>query len=494
MPRRPTGTTNRKARTPTKKAAKSAKPPVKKASPKSIRAPRSAALASVPFLPPDARVPIPATNTFNHNLSSASEATMLQLFGVPGAKTSDCSPATGQFASRISSNVDVGPFRASGLDVAVASLKAVFAEAQTQIPQVVAGVKSDGMLCVRHKRLNPGSFSNHSWGTAIDLFFKDAPTPQGVHATQRGCLQLAPFFNKHGWYCGGRLLRPFGRFDAFRTRRGNNSRRRERAAPGSDCQRAIRGDGRRRPGDADLRGSRSRAFSRRSGDGGLPKLRFQDHLDLPFPQRARPDTGWIGACRELGKAGWGLIPIYFGAQLVNASGHPLSPPTDPLGTAASDAKAAIGLARAAGLDGGRTLFLNIETTFRGGGDYEFLPPQRDRADQAGGLEGRRVLPQGDGPLGGGKRIAGLDCPSEFRIRGKRPTDRRYPLVLLNCRCLAMRSTPGRSVPRPAFFAGRGDSTMRSTTIVSKSPIPRACNRLRHAARPGWSALAPKNDA
>jgi D-alanyl-D-alanine carboxypeptidase len=151
---------------------------------------------------PGAIVGIPATNSFNQNLSSASESTMLKLLGVPGQKTKDCSPATGTFKQRVVTRVDVGPFKVSGLDVAVDSLKAVFAEAEEQIPNVVAAVKSDGMLCVRHKRGAANSFSNHSWGTAIDLFFGDAAVPQGTRKTHRGCLQLAPFFNKHGWYWG----------------------------------------------------------------------------------------------------------------------------------------------------------------------------------------------------------------------------------------------------------------------------------------------------
>jgi hypothetical protein len=185
------------ARTATKKAAKKATTRItKKAAAPALRAPPP------PPTAPDSVVPIPPTNTFNQNLSSASEATMLRIFGVPGQKTLDCSPATGAFKQRIVTRVDVGPFKVSGLDIAVQSLKAAFDEAEAQIPNVVAAVKSDGMLCVRHKRGNPNSFSNHSWGTAIDLFFGSAAVPQGVQKTYRGCLQLAPFFNKHGWYWG----------------------------------------------------------------------------------------------------------------------------------------------------------------------------------------------------------------------------------------------------------------------------------------------------
>jgi hypothetical protein len=197
--------------------AKAAK--AKKAAKKSARkaaAPRAAALRAAAPTPvaapvvaaaptqtsPETVVDIPPRNTFNQNLTSASEATMLQIFGVPGAKTQDCSPVTGTFQQRIVSRFDVGPFKVSGLNFAVQLLKAVFDEAEQQIPNVVAAVKNDGMLCVRHKRMNANSFSNHSWGTAIDLFFGAAAVPQSVNKTARGCLQLAPFFNKHGWYWG----------------------------------------------------------------------------------------------------------------------------------------------------------------------------------------------------------------------------------------------------------------------------------------------------
>src|ERR1700690_3315153 len=127
---------------------------------------------------PGTIIPIPPTNTFNQNLHSAAEATMLQVFGVPGQKTDDCSDPTGAFKERIVFSVNVGPFKVSGLDIAVNSLKAVFVDATAQIPAVRSALKNDGMLCVRQQRGNPNSFSNHSWGAAIDLFFGSAAVPQ----------------------------------------------------------------------------------------------------------------------------------------------------------------------------------------------------------------------------------------------------------------------------------------------------------------------------
>jgi hypothetical protein len=152
--------------------------------------------------PPGDVIAIPPTSTFNQGLSSADERTMLSVFGVPGQKTSQCSPVTGNIKARIKTRVDVGPFTVTGLDIAVDRLKAAFDEAFEQIPDVVTQVKSAGMLCVRHIRNDASRFSNHSWGTAVDLYFGKDVVPQGTKKTYRGCLKLAPFFNNHGWYWG----------------------------------------------------------------------------------------------------------------------------------------------------------------------------------------------------------------------------------------------------------------------------------------------------
>jgi hypothetical protein len=82
------------------------------------------------------------------------------------------------------------------------------------------------------------------------------------------------------------------------------------------------------------------------------------------------DYNWIHAAASLAKAGWGLVPIYFGLQLVTASGKHVSPPADPMGAADRDAKEAIKLAREAGLEEQQTLYLDVETTFPKDGKYE----------------------------------------------------------------------------------------------------------------------------
>ena len=150
----------------------------------------------------DDLVSLPLKKNINKGLKSAQEKTMLKKLGVPGKKTKKCSSPIGDFKERIVHKADVGPFKVDGLDVAVASLKTIFSEIKKAMPDVYAAVRNDGVLCVRHKRTNANSFSNHSWGTAIDLFFGKEPVDQGVKKAHRGVLMMAPTFNKHGWYWG----------------------------------------------------------------------------------------------------------------------------------------------------------------------------------------------------------------------------------------------------------------------------------------------------
>jgi hypothetical protein len=147
-------------------------------------------------------IPIPPRDQINVRLSSCRESTMLQKFGVPGNLTIDCSALTGSIKQRVRSNFDVGPFKVTGLDFAVESLLQIFTDVQNKDRVLFEQVKTDGMLCVRAQRHNRGHYSNHSWGTAIDIYFGTSAVPQGIHLTHRGNSALAPFFNQHGWYWG----------------------------------------------------------------------------------------------------------------------------------------------------------------------------------------------------------------------------------------------------------------------------------------------------
>jgi hypothetical protein len=132
------------------------------------------------------RVPIPPKEVMNVNLSPCSSATILKKLGKPGALSKDCSDPTGAFKKRVKWGVNLGPFKVSGLDYAVESLHQIFAAVKQKQPEVFAAVKSAGALCVRHRRKSPTLYSNHSWGTAIDIYFGKNAIPQGVHLTLEG--------------------------------------------------------------------------------------------------------------------------------------------------------------------------------------------------------------------------------------------------------------------------------------------------------------------
>lgn len=150
----------------------------------------------------DDKIPIPPKEVMNIGLSAAKESTMLSKFGKPGELTRDCSGVSENFKKRIKNSFDVGPFRVNGLDYAVESLQQIFAQVKNEFPEVYNQVKKDGLLCVRHRRMNKQKYSNHSWGTAIDLYFGKEVIDQGINLTHRGNFLLYPFFNKYGWYWG----------------------------------------------------------------------------------------------------------------------------------------------------------------------------------------------------------------------------------------------------------------------------------------------------
>ncbi len=89
------------------------------------------------------------------------------------------------------------------------------------------------------------------------------------------------------------------------------------------------------------------------------------------PARSIPhevDAGWIAAADYLAKSGWGLAPIYVGAEPAGSSTVP--PPDDPLNDAQVDATEAIALAQKAGFQPGRRIFLDVEAAFPANTPYE----------------------------------------------------------------------------------------------------------------------------
>jgi D-alanyl-D-alanine carboxypeptidase len=162
-----------------------------------------------------ALVPIPPKSELNLSLTSPDNAFMKGVLGEPvlggkydpaGHSTPIDNPA---FMPQVGT-IDVGPFKARGLKIALASLIKVFTAVQHNAPELYQILRSDGMLVARFTKIRQkdGSLkigpniSNHSWGTAIDIKFQSATDKQGDGKTLAGLLTLSTFFNAFGWYWG----------------------------------------------------------------------------------------------------------------------------------------------------------------------------------------------------------------------------------------------------------------------------------------------------
>lgn len=102
---------------------------------------------------------------------------------------------------------DVGPFHATGIAPAIASLRAIFSAVQIDHPDLIAVLGTAGMLDVRYRNPTSGTISwhisNHSWGTAIDLTLDGGPAPGNTgQMVPLGIALLVSYFNKEGWYSG----------------------------------------------------------------------------------------------------------------------------------------------------------------------------------------------------------------------------------------------------------------------------------------------------
>ena len=110
----------------------------------------------------------------NSGVSAASQATMMSALGNPGTPQDSCGTPSAAL-QKLMKTASVGPFRVTGLVPAVDALTRVFAAVKSAKPDLYAVLGTAGMLCVRHVRGSTTNFSNHSWGTAIDITIGGQP-------------------------------------------------------------------------------------------------------------------------------------------------------------------------------------------------------------------------------------------------------------------------------------------------------------------------------
>lgn len=150
-------------------------------------------------------VPIPAS--INRGVTAARQQTMLEIFGRPCSLSAECTSVTNAKVKNLLVTRDVGPFRVEGIRPMMDALTRIFERVKQEEPALFKVVGTAGVLCCRRVRRKPGrppsrNFSNHSWGSAIDLTIKGKLDPRGNGTTQFGILLLAPFFNEERFYWG----------------------------------------------------------------------------------------------------------------------------------------------------------------------------------------------------------------------------------------------------------------------------------------------------
>lgn len=140
----------------------------------------------------------------NPGVRSAKQQTMLTLLGNPRSSYDvDCQPVTDATLRNLIVLEDVGPFRVTGLKPAVDDLRKIFSSVKASNPELYSSLGTAGMLCCRLVRgTRIGSISNHSWGTAIDIKINDELDRRGDNKVLQGLVDLAPFFNRQGWFWG----------------------------------------------------------------------------------------------------------------------------------------------------------------------------------------------------------------------------------------------------------------------------------------------------
>jgi peptidoglycan hydrolase-like protein with peptidoglycan-binding domain len=162
-----------------------------------------------PGSPPDYAelVPIPPNSEMNQGLTSPSSEVMYELIGDPGnPETGEASPELeGLLVGQDVSTFDVDIY---GLAPAVDALERIFTRVEQDNPELYEQLGYSGMYNLRPKidvdgGYIPGTISNHSWGTAIDINIGGTPDlsePDGL--TNRGLVELYPYFNEEGFYWG----------------------------------------------------------------------------------------------------------------------------------------------------------------------------------------------------------------------------------------------------------------------------------------------------
>lgn len=137
------------------------------------------------------RIPLPGPS-INAGLICPISAQLMALIGDPSS----------QRVKSLMATESVGPFRATGLKPALSSLRTVLTSVRREHPTLYPLLKSNGMHLLRQIR-NSRSYSNHSWGIAIDFTIAGETPNYGQNFSLRGLTAMVSHFHHAGWYWGG---------------------------------------------------------------------------------------------------------------------------------------------------------------------------------------------------------------------------------------------------------------------------------------------------
>ncbi|MBD1929708.1 VCBS repeat-containing protein [Trichocoleus sp. FACHB-90] len=162
---------------------------------------------------PTVLVPIPSDFNgvpINEGLTSPSVEFMEGLLGIPGELDGECEGMDGVTDPELRQLMvtqNVGPFELTGLKPVVDAVQRIIDKVEVENPELYGQLTEAGMLCVRAKRTVEGElldeFSNHSWGTAIDIRIGNfAYDLEADGQTYQGLVDLYPYFKAEGFYWG----------------------------------------------------------------------------------------------------------------------------------------------------------------------------------------------------------------------------------------------------------------------------------------------------
>mmetsp|Transcript_26740 Transcript_26740/g.37638 ORF Transcript_26740/g.37638 Transcript_26740/m.37638 type:complete len:327 (-) Transcript_26740:38-1018(-) len=145
-------------------------------------------------------VDLPSNIRYQGSYSYLKSSTMLNMWGEPCPLTTDCTTVTNTKLKAQIVTRTIGKFRVTGMSRALDALERALNKVQYYEPSLYAVLGNSGMLCCRAIRGSSSSWSNHSWGAAIDFNIGGQLDPRGDGAAQRGLHELYPYMHAEGFY------------------------------------------------------------------------------------------------------------------------------------------------------------------------------------------------------------------------------------------------------------------------------------------------------